>query len=155
MIHMIVGVQGSGKSTFASSLAEKENIEIVSTDAIRKKYKDIEEYKVWEYVYKRMAELLKEGKDCIFDATSITRNVRKRFFDNVSSYGVKVVADCYYLDTDIDICERRIKERNLDENELYLPIEVIYSYKERLEVPSIDEGFTKITVIKNYSLDNN
>ena len=155
MIHVIVGIQGSGKSTFAKELAQKENIEIVSTDAIRKKYKDIEEYRVWEMVYKRMAELTKEGKDCIFDATSITRNVRKRFFDNVGSYGVKVEADCYYLDTDLDICERRIQERNLDINELYLPIEVIYSYKERLEVPSIDEGFSKITVIKNYTLDNN
>ena len=96
MIHVIVGVQGSGKSTFAKELAQKENIEIVSTDAIRKNYKDIEEYRVWEMVYKRMAELTKQGNDCIFDATSITRNVRKRFFDNVGSYGVKVEADCYY-----------------------------------------------------------
>ena len=155
MIHVIVGVQGSGKSTFARELAHKENIKIVSTDAIRKKYKDIEEYRVWEMVYKRMAELIKEGKDCIFDATSITRNVRKRFFDNVAAYGVKVDADCFYLDTDVDICERRVRERNLDNNELYLPVEVIYSYKERLEVPSIDEGFSKITVIRNYTFDNN
>ena len=154
MIHVLVGVQGSGKSTFAKELASKENIEIVSTDAIRKKYPDIEEYNVWAMVYKRISEIAQEGKDCIFDATSITRNVRKRFFDNVSSYGVKVEADCYYLDTDIEICEKRINKRNLDENALYLPVEVVASYKEKLEVPSVDEGFSKITVIKNYTTNN-
>ena len=85
MIHMLVGVQGSGKSSFAKEMSEKDNIEIVSSDAIRRKFKGIEEYKVWEIVYNRMAEIEKEGKDCIFDATSITRNVRKRFFDNMKN----------------------------------------------------------------------
>ena len=68
MIHMLVGVQGSGKSSFAKEMSEKDNIEIVSSDAIRRKFKGIEEYKVWEIVYNRMAEIEKEGKDCIFDA---------------------------------------------------------------------------------------
>ena len=152
MIHMIVGIQGSGKTTFGKELAkEKGDIEIVSTDEVRKANPGIEEYKVWEIVYKRIAEIIKDGNDAIFDATSITRKVRKRFFDSVSSYGVKVEADCYFLDTDTDICEMRIKNRNEDPNELYLPIEVIYSYKERLEVPCIDEGFSKIIVIINYT----
>ena len=151
MIHMIVGIQGSGKSSFAAELAAKEGIEIVSSDSIRKNNPGIDEYKVWELVYKRMAELTKEGKDCIFDATSITKKVRKRFFDSLSAYNVEVNADCYYLDTDVNICVERVNERNKDKNELFLPVDVIYSYKERLEVPSVDEGFNKITVIKNYT----
>lgn len=151
MIHLIVGIQGSGKSTFAKELSKKENIEIVSTDAIRKNNPGIEEYKVWEIVYKRMADLIKENKDCIFDATSITKKVRKRFFDSLKAYNVEVNADCYFLDTDVDICVERVSKRNMDENELYLPVDVIYSYKERLEIPSVDEGFNKIIVIKNYT----
>lgn len=151
MIHLIVGIQGSGKSTFAKELSKKENIEIVSTDAIRKNNPGIEEYKVWEIVYKRMADLIKENKDCIFDATSITKKVRKRFFDSLKVYNVEVNADCYFLDTDVDICVERVSKRNMDENELYLPVDVIYSYNERLEIPSVDEGFNKIIVIKNYT----
>ena len=151
MIHLIVGIQGSGKSSFAKELSKKENIEIVSTDAIRKNNPGIEEYKVWEIVYKRMADLIKENKDCIFDATSITKKVRKRFFDSLKAYNVEVNADCYFLDTDVDICVARVSKRNMDENELYLPVDVIYSYKERLEIPSVDEGFNKIIVIKNYT----
>ncbi|MBP5407867.1 MAG: ATP-binding protein [Bacilli bacterium] len=153
MIHMLVGVQGSGKSSFAKEMSEKENIEIVSSDAIRRKFKGIEEYKVWEIVYNRMAEIEKEGKDCIFDATSITRNVRKRFFDNMKNLGCNPKVDCIYLDTDIDICEKRIIERNKDENQLFLPPEVIYSYKERLEIPSVDEGFEKVIVVRNYTYE--
>lgn len=153
MIHLIVGIQGSGKSTFAKELSKKENIEIVSTDAIRKNNPGIEEYKVWEIVYKRMADLIKENKDCIFDATSITKKVRKRFFDSLKAYNVEVNADCYFLDTDVDICVERVSKRNMDENELYLPVDVIYSYKERLEIPSVDEGFNKIIVIKNYTYE--
>ncbi len=153
MIHLIVGIQGSGKSSFAKELSKKENIEIVSTDAIRKNNPGIEEYKVWEIVYKRMADLIKENKDCIFDATSITKKVRKRFFDSLKAYNVEVNADCYFLDTDVDICVERVSKRNMDENELYLPVDVIYSYKERLEIPSVDEGFNKIIVIKNYSYE--
>ena len=153
MIHLIVGIQGSGKSSFAKELSIKENIEIVSTDAIRKNNPGIEEYKVWEIVYKRMADLIKENKDCIFDATSITKKVRKRFFDSLKAYNVEVNADCYFLDTDVDICVERVSKRNMDENELYLPVDVIYSYKERLEIPSVDEGFNKIIVIKNYSYE--
>ena len=153
MIHLIVGIQGSGKSTFAKELSKKENIEIVSTDAIRKNNPGIEEYKVWEIVYKRMADLIKENKDFIFDATSITKKVRKRFFDSLKAYNVEVNADCYFLDTDVDICVERVSKRNMDENELYLPVDVIYSYKERLEIPSVDEGFNKIIVIKNYTYE--
>ncbi len=153
MIHLIVGIQGSGKSSFAKELSKKENIEIVSTDAIRKNNPGIEEYKVWEIVYKRMADLIKENKDCIFDATSITKKVRKRFFDSLKAYNVEVNADCYFLDTDVDICVERVSKRNMDENELYLPVDVIYSYKERLEIPSVDEGFNKIIVIKNYTYE--
>ena len=150
MIHLLVGIQGSGKSTFANELSKKYNIEVVSTDAIRKKNPGIEEYKVWDEVYHRMSELCKQNIDCIFDATSITKKVRKRFFENVSKYGVTVDADCYYLDTDVDMCIERVTKRNSDPNQLYLPIEVIYSYKERLEEPTIDEGFKEVYIIKNY-----
>lgn len=153
MIHVLVGVQGSGKSTYAREFAKKENIEVVSTDAVRKAYPGIEEYKVWDIVYEKMAKCLKEGKDCIFDATSITRKVRKRFFDSVGSFGVEVKADCIYLDTNIETCEKRVLKRNDDPNELYLPPEVIFSYHERLEIPTVEEGFEKIVVVKDYTFE--
>ena len=150
MIHLLVGVQGSGKTTFSKILAKERNCKIISTDEIRKTNPGILETNVWSKTYECLAETLKKGEDAIFDATSISKKVRKRFFDEVSKYGVEVKAIAYYLKTDVNECASRVKKRNEDKNELYLPPEVVYSYFEKLEVPSLDEGFLEIkTVINN------
>ena len=39
MIYMMVGIQGSGKTTLSNELSKKMNIEIVSTDMVRKNIK--------------------------------------------------------------------------------------------------------------------
>ena len=149
MVYLLVGIQGSGKSTFAEKLSKSENIEIISTDSVRKNNKGIEESKVWDVVYKNIADAIKEGRDVIFDSTAINTKVRKRFFDRVQSYGVKVVAGAYYFDLDPDECFRRVQKRNEDKNELYLPPEVVYSYQEKLEKPELSEGFIFIKTVRD------
>ncbi len=155
MIHLLVGIQGSGKTTFSKILAKKLKADIVSTDAIRKANPGILEKLVWVKVYEDLANALKNNKEVVFDATSINRNVRKRFFDNVSSYGVTVKAGAYFLDTEINECIKRVEKRNLDKNELYLPIEVINSYSKSLEIPSLDEGFMFVKVVRNNKIIKN
>lgn len=149
MIHVLVGVQGSGKSTYSKVLAKKLKCEIVSSDAIRKQNPGIEEKNVWSAVYQRCSECIKENVDCIFDATSITKKVRKRFFDEVKKFGVNVEAGAYVLDTDLEVCIDRVIKRNMDQKELFLPPEVILSYYERLELPTLEEGFKFINTVKN------
>ena len=150
MIHLLVGVQGSGKSTFARKYSKELNCKIISTDEIRKNNPGIIETDVWSKTYEVLAQSLKENIDVIFDATSITKKVRKRFFDEVSKYGVEVKAIAYYLKTDVNECASRVKARNENENELYLPPEVVYSYQEKLELPSLEEGFLEVkTVVDN------
>lgn len=150
MIHLLVGVQGSGKSTFARKYSKELNCKIISTDEIRKSNPGIIETDVWSKTYEVLAQSLKENIDVIFDATSITKKVRKRFFDEVSKYGVEVKAIAYFLQTDVNECVSRVKARNENANELYLPPEVVFSYQEKLEIPSLDEGFLEIkTVVDN------
>ena len=150
MIHLLVGVQGSGKSTFARKYSKELNCKIVSTDEIRKSNPGIVETDVWSKTYETLAQSLKDNIDVIFDATSITKKVRKRFFDEVSKYGVEVKAIAYYLQTDVNECVSRVKARNENANELYLPPEVVFSYQEKLELPSLEEGFLEIkTVVDN------
>ena len=149
MIHMMIGIQGSGKTTFSKELAKDINAEIVSTDLVRMANPGISEDLVWPYVYKQVAECVKNNIEVIFDATSITPKVRKRFIDNVEMHGVKCEIVAYFFDVDKDICARRVEQRNKDNTQINIPIEVIYSYSERLVPPTLDEGFKCIKTVRD------
>lgn len=152
IIHLMVGIQGSGKSTFSNKLSKELNIKIVSTDMVRQTVENIKEEDVWPTVYKMCAEELKNGKDVIFDATSITPKVRNRLIDNVKNYYENFEVGCYFFDVDPLICKKRVELRNQDKNELYLPVEVIDSYHERLIKPTIFEGFVFVKTINEVGI---
>ena len=72
VLHLMVGIQGSGKSTFSKSLSKKLNCKIISSDEVRKMNPNLDEKKVFPEVYRLCAGELKNGNDVIFDATNIT-----------------------------------------------------------------------------------
>ena len=87
---MMVGAPGSGKSTFAKTMAEEyKNMIIVSRDEIRYSIvKENEEYfsreddVIAEYYY-TIAKNLDEGKTVIADATQLNPKGRNKVFTNV------------------------------------------------------------------------
>ena len=147
-IHLMVGIQGSGKSTLSKKLAKELNIIISSTDEVRKQHVGIKEELVWPLAYEMCANELKKGKDVIFDATSITPKVRKRFVDEVEKHGVKCEIGVYYFDIERDVCVQRVIQRNKDRTQINIPIDVVYSFSERLIVPTLDEGFAFIKIVR-------
>ncbi len=149
MIYMLVGIQGSGKSTFAKKLSEEKKIGIISTDHVRKMNPGIEEKLVWPTVYKQIYVACRHGVDAIFDATSITKKVRKRFFDEVEYLGITPEVGVYNFVTPVDECVRRVEERNKNPNELFIPPEVVIKYAETKEEPTLDEGFVFIKTVKD------
>lgn len=149
MVHMLIGIQGSGKTTFANEFAKNNNCLIASTDYVRKNMKEIPESEVFPTVYKLIAEAVKNDQDIIYDATNITPNVRKRFFDEVGKHNVTPEVIAYYFDTDVMECFKRVKIRNTIEGELYLPEEVVFSYNEKIVRPTLEEGFKRIKIVKN------
>ena len=149
MIHMLIGIQGSGKSTFAKKLQKEINCKIISTDYIRANVKGIEEKDVWPMVYKMVYECVINNEDAIYDATNITPKVRKRFVDEVSKLGAIPIIGAYYFKENVDLCHERVIKRNTIEGELYLPPEVVFSYHEKIVEPSFEEGFYFIKTITN------
>lgn len=149
MIHMMIGIQGSGKTTFAKQLAKELKVKIVSTDNVRINMPGIKEELVWPYVYKQVALAVQEGKDIIFDATSITPRVRKRFVDEVEKYGVKCVICAYFFDVERDLCVQRVAQRNKDRTQMNIPIDVVYSFSDKLIPPTFDEGFKYIKIVRD------
>lgn len=150
IVHLMVGVQGSGKSTFSKKLSEELNIIIASTDEVRKQNVGIKEELVWPLVYKMCADELKKGKDVIFDATSITPKVRNRLIDNIKFHFDSFEVGCYYFKVDPKVCKNRVALRNKIEGEIFIPLEVIDSYHERLIEPTIDEGFSFVNIVDEF-----
>ena len=85
---MLIGIPGSGKTTYSKELKEKYDAKVISTDKVRQTFKDIEEKDVFPTVYRLSIEELKNGRNVILDATHITPKVRKRSFDALDEYGV-------------------------------------------------------------------
>ena len=145
---MLIGIQGSGKTTYSKKLSKEYNAEVVSTDKVRQTYPGIVESEVFPTVYKLCAEKLKEGNNVILDATHITPKVRKRTFDALDQYEVEYEKIAVYLDTPVEECVRRVDIRNKNPEELFIPLEVIESYGKNLIVPTKEEGFSEIYIIK-------
>lgn len=149
VLHLMVGVQGSGKSTYSKKLNQEYGYKIISSDEVRKMHPDWEEVKVFPEVYRLCSIELKKGRDVIFDATNITPKVRSKNIGLVRELYPDFEVYAYFINTDKEKCKERVKRRNNMEGELYLPIEVIDSYFENLVIPTIDEGIDKVIIINN------
>lgn len=147
-IIMLIGIPGSGKTTYSKELIKKYNAKVISSDKVRQTYIGIDEKEVFPTVYKLCIEELKEEKNVILDATHITPKVRKRSFDALDAYGMPYEKVAVYIDTSVEECARRVEKRNQDPNELSLPVEVVYSYGKNIIPPSKEEGFDEIYIVK-------
>lgn len=150
-ITVMVGLQGSGKSTIAQDLKnDMENCEIVSSDAIRKEFKnEITNEQVFKIYYARAKEFLNAGKNVILDATNITIKSRRQIFMQLKN--IPCEKTCYIVNTPIDICEERLTERNKDTtNQIEVPLEVLHKYVKSFEMPFYEEGWDDI-IIHNVS----
>ena len=139
---MLVGVPGSGKSTYAKGLID-EHTKYFSSDEIRKElFGDEncqeEHYKVFNLMHERVLEALKNGYDVVYDATNITRKSRKGILSVLPAY---VNKKCVIVWAMIEDCITRDKDRLRSVGE-----EVIWKMLKRFEAPFYDEGFDDISV---------
>lgn len=151
-VTVMVGLQGSGKSTIAKQIQEKkgqENCVIVSSDAIRKEYNNqITNDKVFKLYYARAKNLLQSGIDVVLDATNITMKSRRQIFEYLK--GVECRKECYIVNTPVNICAKRLLDRNQDtSNQVEVPLDVLYKYEKSFEIPFYEEGWDYIAVHKD------
>ena len=82
MLIIICGLPGTGKTTVAKKIAIKTGGVLLRTDVIRKtigkeRYSQKEKQKVYEEMFKRAREFLREGKTVVLDATFAKKKNRK------------------------------------------------------------------------------
>ncbi len=152
-VYMMIGIQGSGKTTFAKVLSKGFNISIVSSDELRTNNPDLKEELVFPTLYKICKDKILNNESFIYDATNITPKVRKRFVDSLTELGVN--RDLYdivavYFEPDVELSIERVNKRNKEPNERFMPLDVIKEYAKNIVEPTNDEGFSQIIKISKY-----
>ncbi|MGB5966998.1 MAG: ATP-binding protein [Spirulinaceae cyanobacterium] len=147
--HFLIGVPGSGKSTFAQTLAQAiPDAVIISTDAIRSKLFGQEDIldqwpEVEAELIKQMEEAVATQKTIIYDATNFKRSLRLELLQKLGRLQLQWVA--WYLKTPLEVCYRQNQKRNRR-----VPEEVIDQMNRYLRSfpPHVAEGFVTVKVIK-------
>lgn len=142
----MVGLSGSGKTIVAEEYSQKYNAQILSSDSIREELYGDESIQgnsqdVFDMLYKRASELLKNGISIIYDATNITRKNRSKFFNYCKQKNIQAIHHAVILCTPYNICLRRNQNRSRQ-----VPEDVIHNQMCRFNIPFFEEGFNYITL---------
>jgi len=148
-LHLLIGIPGSGKSTFSKNIMKEYQCDCISSDVVRTLNPQMPESDVFPEVCRLCAYHLAQNEDVILDATNITPKVRSRNINDIKSHNVDFDVIAYYFKTDWRKCLERVKIRNLNPSERFLPLEVIASYGHKIVAPSHSEGFKDIVIINN------
>lgn len=151
-IHMLVGIPGAGKSTYCRETLSKKYPKaiVIASDIVRDNNPQMSEDQIWPEIFRLCSSAINGGSDIIYDATNITPKVRNNFFNELANRGCKDYEKiAYYFPTNPRLCEERVKIRNLDSHERFLPIEIIDGYGKNIIAPTIEEGFKEIITVDN------
>lgn len=141
---MMVGLPGSGKSTYAEKLSKEHNAVICSSDKIREELCGDENSQdnnsaVFKLLHSRIKEHLRNGENVIYDATNINCKRRRAFLSELRNIPCKKI--CVIMATHFEECCERNDVRNR-----VVPYEVIERMYKNWNTPYWFEGWDKILV---------
>ena len=145
---LLVGIPGSGKTTYAKELAEAlSNAVHLSSDTIRAELYGDESIQgdpseVFSLMQKRAVEALNEGCSVLYDATNITRKDRSSIIGMCPKFA-KIEAHIIWAP--IETCIERDSQRDRTVGK-----EVIDRMLKRFQSPYYDEGIDEIQIILPY-----
>ena len=148
-LFIMVGPPGSGKSYASKKLKLIYGAEYFSSDLYRVKVcGDINcqtsNQEVFNTLYNDLVFTLRQGKNCIFDATNCNRKSRKTIINMVKNIeGIEIIA--YVLRTPKIICYERDSKRDRRVGD-----DVIDKFINMYEFPQRFEGFTDIILDGSY-----
>ena len=144
---MVVGLPGSGKSTFIKKIFDGYGFTIHSSDAIREELsgdvnnQDINK-QVFDTLHKRIKDDLSNGKSTVYDATNISWKRRKAFLTEIKN--IPCFKYCYLMATPYEVCLERNKLRDR-----VVPDYVIERMYRNFDIPWYNEGWDHISI--NYT----
>ena len=154
---ILVGVPASGKSTWFSKnktstmapISTDNIIEFMGSlfgftyDQIFKDSISLAEKIMW----KRLEWNAERSNDVVIDRTNLTAKSRKKFIDYLKPYGYEFEAVVFPLPGTVEFSEEEWFRRLDSRQGKTIPNAVLASMVNSAQMPSEEEGFTKITVL--------
>ena len=146
-LYVMIGVPGSGKSTFITS--KLNNVNVVSRDAIRFSMiteKDDyfeKENEVWNEFIKQLKKSLKENPITVADATHLSVKSRAKLFRALGSSLKDVLLTAIYVKAPVETC---IERNNKREGLAFVPTSVIRRMSVQIEEPIAEEGWDSVII---------
>jgi len=151
---MMVGLPGSGKSTYALDyfpyhvyVSSDTIIEGVAS-AMNKSYTEIFNDVIDAANLMAQAELSLAsfaGENIVIDRTNLTKKSRAKNL-SLLKYSVPYKTTAIVMDVPLELLKLRLTKRN--ESGKIIPDEVMETFVSSFEMPTLDEGFDEIKVIK-------
>jgi predicted kinase len=143
-VYVLIGVQGSGKSTWARANAARLGAEIVASDAIRNELEaggvpaEGQGDRVFGLLEARVAHLVDQGCSVIADATHVRRSWRANLVALIRQRGARLVA--IWFDLPLAVClERNASKPGGGWGDRTVPAAVVRELWKGLEPPGRDE----------------
>ena len=137
-LYVTVGFPGCGKTTWA----KEQKIDWHSSDEIRKELNTLDNNIVFTEMRKRAIQSIENGRNCIYDATNVSRKDRRDILFSAKKRNVWRV--CVLFLVPISECKRRNQLR-----EDVVPDYVYDNMIRRFDVPLTDAEFDEIIIIHN------
>ena len=165
-IKVLIGISGSGKSTYARQLAKDYNEEICSTDkfvdehamsrfnvdgvklSYDEAFNDIQENDMFKVItgrfYNDIEKNIKNGNNFIIDRTNLSARARASLIKELrelgKKYGKAVVIYGIVFNPPISVIHDRLKKRIILENKK-IPADVLDDQIKNLQLPTDKEDF--------------
>ena len=142
-IIVLVGLPGSGKSTYLERLG----VTALSSDLIRQLLADdATDQTIHGRVFNTLRYLVRQrlaiGRQVTYvDATHLTPDERRPYIKIAHAYGCE--AEALFFDVPLELCLDRNRSRAR-----VVPEEAVRAMAAKLVPPGVDEGFSRVTVVR-------